>query len=225
MRPSVRVPTPVTRFPGPVPGTCFAGPRSPRSPSLAPPAPQRIALLCSSASCYYDGSVFSGSCIIGYVPRLPDRSSLILPRSNPRPLGSRAKSFHTARVSTTPGRVALATTRPSMLPSVTTNTSAPGTFKLSWLYGWPMRCPADASSSPSRMPTHGSGPMRIATPSLQWTCTTYSLPVSTGAPFFLNFVPKSQDRLTDNGAVRFRLTMAGSGAVPPQEEWLRHPYM
>jgi len=49
---------------------------------------------------------------------------------------------------------------------------APETFKLSRLYGWPKRSPADASSSPSRMPTHGSGPMRIATPSLQWTCTT-----------------------------------------------------
>jgi putative GTP pyrophosphokinase len=29
---------------------------------------------------------------------------------------------------------------------------------------------------------HGSGPMWIAAPSSQWTCTTYSLPVSTGAP-------------------------------------------
>ena len=34
------------------------------------------------------------------------------------------------------------------------------------------------------MPPHGSGPMRFATPSLQWTLTTYSLPVSTGAPEF-----------------------------------------
>jgi hypothetical protein len=31
---------------------------------------------------------------------------------------------------------------------------------------------------------HGSGPMWIAAPSSQWTCTTYSLPVSTGAPEF-----------------------------------------
>src|SRR3954468_7274063 len=46
----VRVPAPVTRFPGPAPGTCFADPRSPRSPSLAPPAPPQLALLCSSAS-------------------------------------------------------------------------------------------------------------------------------------------------------------------------------
>jgi hypothetical protein len=30
----------------------------------------------------------------------------------------------------------------------------------------------------SRMPAHGSGPMWSAIPSSQWTCTTYSLPVS-----------------------------------------------
>src|SRR5271155_797560 len=69
-----------------------------------------------------------------------------------------------------------------MLPSVRLNTSAPRTIKFSRLNGWPMRSPTDASPSSSRMPTHGSGPMRIATPSLQWTFTTYSLPVSTGAP-------------------------------------------
>src|SRR5205085_6681528 len=33
------------------------------------------------------------------------------------------------------------------------------------LNGWPMRSPADASPAPSRVPTHGSGPLRIATPS------------------------------------------------------------
>ena len=36
--------------------------------------------------------------------------------------------------------------------------SAPGTKLLSRLNGWPARSPADASPSPSRVPTHGSGP-------------------------------------------------------------------
>src|SRR5260370_37549913 len=45
-----------------------------------------------------------------------------------------------------------------------------------------MRSPTDASPIPSRVPTHGSGPMRFATPSPWWTCTTCSLPVLTGAP-------------------------------------------
>ena len=36
---------------------------------------------------------------------------------------------------------------------------------LSRLNGWPAHTPADASPVPSRAPAHGSGPMRIASPS------------------------------------------------------------
>src|SRR6202171_3240580 len=43
-------PAPVTREPGSESGACFASPHSPWSPPLAPPAPQRIAPLCSPAS-------------------------------------------------------------------------------------------------------------------------------------------------------------------------------
>jgi len=53
--------------------------------------------------------------------------------------------------------------------------------RISWisrLNGWPARSPTDASTPPSRVTPHGSGPMWVATPSSQWTCTTYSLPVS-----------------------------------------------
>src|SRR5215475_14887855 len=39
----------------------------------------------------------------------------------------------------------------------------------------------DASPTSSRTPAHGSGATWIATPSSQWTFTTYSLPVSPGA--------------------------------------------
>ncbi len=49
---------------------------------------------------------------------------------------------------------------------------------ISRLNGWPVCSPADASPLPSRADTHGLGPMWVATPSSQWTCTTYSLPVS-----------------------------------------------
>src|SRR5450631_1685264 len=76
----------------------------------------------------------------------------------------------------------LALTHPSMLSSAKPNTSTPGTFKLSRLNGWPMCSPTDASPTSSRMPAHGSGPMWFATPSSQWTCTTYSLPVSRRTP-------------------------------------------
>jgi hypothetical protein len=49
---------------------------------------------------------------------------------------------------------------------------------ISWLNGWPMRSPADASPLASRPAMHGLGPMRVVTPSSQWTFTTYSLPAS-----------------------------------------------
>ena len=67
---------------------------------------------------------------------------------------------------------------PSVLPSRSSTLSAPTLIILSRLNGWPMHSPADASPVPSRTPAHGSGPMRFATPSSQWTCTTYSLPVA-----------------------------------------------
>src|SRR6516165_1096948 len=60
----------------------------------------------------------------------------------------------------------------------TQTVSAPGIRFLSRLNGWPARSPADASPTSSRVPAHGLGPMWVATPSSQWTCTTYSLPVS-----------------------------------------------
>jgi hypothetical protein len=123
-------------------------------------------------------------CIIGYGSS-PSRCgpAVSIRRPNPRSPGSRAKSFHTCQGlrPRRAGRV-LAIMPPSMLPSAFLSASAPGTILFSRLNGWPMRSPADASPTPSRMPVHGSGPMWIAAPSSQWTCTTYSLPVSTGAP-------------------------------------------
>jgi hypothetical protein len=55
---------------------------------------------------------------------------------------------------------------------------------LSRLDGWPIHSPADASPASSRRQTHGSGPMWVATPSLQRTCTVYALLVFTGAHLF-----------------------------------------
>ncbi len=66
-RRAVCVPAPVTREPGTVPGACFAGSHSPRPPPLAPPAPQRIAPPCSSASqLLWRSSDSPCPCIIGY---------------------------------------------------------------------------------------------------------------------------------------------------------------
>src|SRR5436190_19872949 len=92
--------------------------------------------------------------------------------------GSRPRSFCTCQVLRP--RRAVRTLRwcvRNVLPSALETASAPGDW-LSRLNGWPMPSPADASPASLRMPTHGSGPMWIATPSSYWTCTTYSLPVS-----------------------------------------------
>ena len=42
----------------------------------------------------------------------------------------------------------------------------------------PMRTPVNASPTPSRRPMHDSGTVWFARPSLEETCTFYSLPVS-----------------------------------------------
>ena len=61
--------------------------------------------------------------------------------------------------------------------------------KLSRLNGWPMRSPVNASPEPSRATSHDSGPMWIATPSSQGTCTLYSLPVSRRTQMFSGLPP------------------------------------
>ena len=93
--------------------------------------------------------------------------------------GCRAKSVRACQV-LRPRRVAraLAIAHSNVLPSATQTASALGSSFLSRLNGWPARTPTDASLTSSRMPAHGLGPMWIATPSSQGTCTPYSLPVS-----------------------------------------------
>src|SRR5258708_35474470 len=63
--------------------------------------------------------------------------------------------------------------------------------KLSRLNGWPMRSPVNASLRPSRATAHDSGPMWIATPSSQGTCTLYSLPVSRRLADVFRSTPKT----------------------------------
>src|SRR6478736_3945879 len=125
------------------------------------------------------GSDFSRPCITGYGSS-PSRCG----PARQAPVGREISRFPRKERPcmpgslTTPGRRALALTRPLVWPSVTVTTSAPGTVALSRLDGRPARSPADASPGPSRGPTHGSGPVWLARPSLQRTCTSYSLPVS-----------------------------------------------
>ncbi len=63
--------------------------------------------------------------------------------------------------------VALAVTHPMVLPSVNSTTSAPGNLiYISWLNGWPVNTPVNASPHTSRYATHDSGTLWIAGPSM-----------------------------------------------------------
>ena len=68
----VRVPAPGTRFPGPAPGACFAGSRSPRSQPFAPPTPLPAVWRCSSASLLlWPGLTSRARTSAATAPRLP----------------------------------------------------------------------------------------------------------------------------------------------------------
>jgi hypothetical protein len=70
---AVCVPALVTREPGAESRACFASPHSPRSLPLAPPTPQRIAPICSSASqLLWHGQTSRARTSSATAPHLPD---------------------------------------------------------------------------------------------------------------------------------------------------------
>src|ERR1700730_18149886 len=93
-------------------------------------------------------------------------------------------------------------------------------MRTSWLDGWPAPSPTDASLTSLRTPTHGSGPMRIATPSSSRTFTDYSLPVSrrTSNPTCLgewirNFEMPQPDRPVRGSQCAYLLPPLSSGGA------------
>src|SRR5438132_753206 len=101
----------VTHVPGPAPGACFAGSHSPWPPHLAPPTPQPVARLCSSASQLLLRSLTSHvRSSSATAPRLPDAGQSGAPQLARRGI-SRFPSkelLHMPGSSTTPGRSDLA---------------------------------------------------------------------------------------------------------------------
>ena len=79
---------------------------------------------------------------------------------------------------TTTGRIATRVDAAGRVAFQFGNTVGTRDKALSRLDGQPARSPADASPRPSRDRMHGLGPVWLATPSLQRTSTSYSLPVS-----------------------------------------------
>ncbi|ARX42216.1 hypothetical protein AM404_28930 (plasmid) [Klebsiella pneumoniae] len=82
--------------------------------------------------------------------------------------------------------MALAVSHPMMLPSVNSTTSAPGNLiYISWLNGWPVNTPVNASPHTSRYATHDSGTLWIAGPSM---VGDFHPLISTGLPAHTVFI-------------------------------------
>src|SRR4029077_19548450 len=112
-------PAPVTRFPGPAPGACFAGSHSPWPPPFAPPAPQPVARLCSSASSLLWRSLTSKArSPLATAPRLPNADQMAtLPLVRPGISRFPPKELrHMPGSSTPPSRQTLAIARLVVLP-------------------------------------------------------------------------------------------------------------
>jgi hypothetical protein len=185
----VRVPAPVTRWPGPAPGACFGDPRSPWSPSFSPPAPPRLAPLCSPAS-----SRLRRGRLLEFVhhrlrllafpmrtrgvqPLAKPETSQSLPRQKPGfrhdPIQRDGFFDH--------GRVAApCMTAPFMLPSALRTASAPAISRFRGSIAHPTRllCTLRLRCRHRRRNTHYQAG---ATPYLDRTCTGWIAPASLGA--------------------------------------------
>src|SRR4029077_13878801 len=90
----------------------------------------------------------------------------------------RKERLHMPGSLTTPGRPGARNDAPGFVAFHHMHGVGTQIRKLSRLNGWPTHPPVNASPRPSRATAHDSGPMWIANPSSQGTCTLYSLPVS-----------------------------------------------
>src|SRR5712664_976073 len=104
----------------------------------------------------------------------------------------RKERLHMPGSLTTPGRPNARDDAPRRLAFHDLHGVGTQNRKLSRLNGWPMRSPVNASLRPSRATAHDSGPMWIATPSSQGTCTLYSLPVSRRLADVFRYSPNSR---------------------------------
>src|SRR5207302_8833184 len=154
--------------------------------------------LCSSASQLLWPSLTSRDrASPATAPRLPDADRRRLPngRSRDLPVPAQGASAH-ARVFDHAGSSgarddALGCVAFHHMHGVGTQDKT-----LSRLDGWPMRSPVNASPRPSRATAHDSGPMWIATPSSQGTCTLYSLPVSRRFAYLVRLPPLATEERT-----------------------------
>ena len=117
------------------------------------------------ASMTADGAYDGEAAYSAVADRHPAAAVVIPPRATavPSHATTTQRDRHLAAIAEH-GRIAWQRSSGYSRRSLVETARAPRTFLLSRLHGWPMCSPADASPTPSRVPTHGSGPMGIATP-------------------------------------------------------------
>src|SRR6202043_1309136 len=143
---------PVTRWSGTGSSTCFTSPHSPRPPPLAPPTPQPVARLCSSASqLLWRGQTSHDRTSSATAPRLPDTDQCSTHVALADHEISRFPSkelLHMPVSTTTPGRLGARTIAPIRIAFRQRNdvgTQDEGTIAAQWLaYAPPCQRFADA---------------------------------------------------------------------------------
>ena len=167
-------------MPGSESGACWLVPCSPRPPPFAPPTPAPVARRRSPASQLLWRGLTSRLCALpASAHRLPDadHSLLALARREISRFAHKERT-HMLGSTTAPGRPGARDDAPVHVAFRSMHSvGVPGVL-FSRLNTQPMRTPVNASPSPSRGPTHDSGTVWFARPSLEETCTLYSLPVS-----------------------------------------------
>ena len=171
-------------MPGSGSGACWLVPCSPRPPPLAPPAPTSVARRRSPASqLLWRGLTSHARASPASAHHLPDadQGATALARREISRFPGKERT-HMLGSTTAPGRPGARDDAPGHVAFRSKHSVGDPGVVFSRLNTQPMRTPVNASPTPSRGPTHDSGTVWFATPSLGETCTLYSLPVSRRTP-------------------------------------------
>ena len=184
LRPSVRAPASVTRFPGSVSGACGAGSRSPRPPPFAPSLPLPVPRFCSAtSSLLWRGLTSHARASSASAPRLPDAGQRLFSLwSSVRSLRFRRIPFRRDVAFDPGGATAPRITVPHMLPSTIMTGSASATLSISRLIPTPQRIAVYASQLPSPTTTQHSLPGGPLRPYPCRSSTGWNAPASPDAP-------------------------------------------
>src|SRR3981189_2077535 len=168
---SVHGPVQGTRLPGSESGACWLVPCSPWPPPFAPPTPAPVARRRSPASqLLWRGLTSHARASPASAHHLPDadQGATALARREISRFPGKERS-HILGSTTAPGRPGARDDAPVHVAFRSMHSvGVPGVL-FSRLNTQPMRTPVNASPSPSRGPTHDSGTVWFATPSLEET--------------------------------------------------------